>query len=352
MTLRYPYTGAPAYGSTKEIAPGLHWLQMPLPASLRHINLYLIEEKTGWVVVDTGIRGKETRDLWEKIFSQALAGKPVSRIICTHMHPDHTGQAGFIAHRFNVPLYMSYAEYYQSRVMYTMMQEGGYSHSTEHYFRAGLSATFVKALQASRNAFSASSDDQPLPSAFIRLTDGDELQLGNHSWQVMTGSGHSPEHVCLYCPRLRMFISGDQILPSITSNVSVYPTEPEADPMSDWLASQESFKTRLPDDILVLPAHNMPFYGVKQRLQELIDHHEDRMLILEECCIKPSTAVRLLPHLFARKLEGYTRIMALGECVAHLNCLMNRGKIKRLLLDSVYHYQSIGPARTCPRGSA
>ena len=341
--LTYPFTDAPSYGSIKAVGPGVYWLQMPLPMSLNHINLYLIEEDTGWVVIDTGIRGSETSDWWLKIFDHALGGKPVNRIICTHMHPDHTGQAGFISEHFKAPLYMSYGEYYQARIMGSMMRDGGNWQMSEYYQRAGFSEAFMTSIREARSSFTPTAEDKPLPSAFIRLSEGDEIKLGDHNWQIMTGTGHSPEHVCLYCPELKLFISGDQILPVITSNVSVYPTEPEANPMLGWLASHEDFMARLPDDILVLPAHNMPFYGVQARLQALIDHHEDRMLALEENCLEATSAIDLLPHLFSRKLEGMTKVMALGECVAHLHLLMSRGRIKRLLKDDIYLYQSIDP---------
>ncbi|MEX0942040.1 MAG: MBL fold metallo-hydrolase [Pseudomonadales bacterium] len=341
--LRYPYSEPPAFGTTLEVTDGVYWLQMPLPMSLKYINLYLIDAGDSWVLVDTGIRGNETRDLWQQIFSTQLADKPVSKVICTHMHPDHTGQAGFVCEYWQAPLYMSYAEYYQARTMGNMMRDGGNWQMTDYFVRAGIEPGFLEQMRQNRSNFTPEPEDRPLPPSFIRLTDGDTLQLGDQEWQVITGSGHSPEHVCLYCKSLRILISGDQILPVITSNVSVQPTEPFANPMVGWLYSHERFKQLLPSDILVLPAHNLPFYGVQERLQQLIDHHEDRMLILEENCVEPQLAVDLLPYLFARELEGHTRFMALGECIAHLHCLMTRQRIERIEDGEVYRYLSIDP---------
>ncbi|HIG40603.1 MAG: MBL fold metallo-hydrolase [bacterium] len=342
-SLTYPYDEPPPFGTTREIAPGVRWLQMPLPMSLKYINLYLIEEDDGWVIVDTGIRGEETRDLWTKVIDNELGGKPVSRVICTHMHPDHTGQTGFLYELCQVPLYMSYSEYYQAKTMNNMMREGGSWQMSEYFLRAGIEQSFLEELRDMRSSFAPDAEDLPLPSSFIRLSDGDTLTLGKHDWHIVTGTGHSPEHVCLYCPALKLFISGDQILPVITSNVSVHPTEPFANPMVGWLESHEKLIELLPDDLLVLPAHNLPFYGIHERLQQLIDHHEDRMLILEENCIEPRIAVDLLPYLFARKLEDFTRIMALGECIAHLHCLITRNRIERILDGNVYRYKSIDP---------
>lgn len=341
--LEYPYASPPPFGDVQEVAPGVFWLQMPLPMSLQYINLYLLEEDTGWTVVDTGIRGEETRELWETIFDERLGGKPVTRVICTHMHPDHTGQSGYISERWQAPLCMSYAEYYQARSMGSMMSSGGNWQMTEYFLRAGIEPDFLERMRENRSSFTPEPEDRPIPPSFIRLTDGDSLEIGGTTWQVITGSGHSPEHVCLYSKALRVLLSGDQVLPVITSNVSVQPTEPFGNPMIGWLASHERFKSLLPNDLLVLPAHNLPFYGLHERLQELIDHHEDRMLILEETCVEPQVAVDLLPHLFARELEGHSKFMALGECIAHLHCLMTRHRIERFVDGEVYRYRSIDP---------
>lgn len=341
--LTYPYDNTPAPGKTMEVAPGVYWLQMPLPMSLNHINLYLLEGKNGWTVVDTGIRGSETRDLWLDLFEKELRGKPIDQVICTHMHPDHTGQAGFISEYWHAPLLMSYSEYYQARVMNTMMREGGTWQMSEYFVRAGIDQSFLEEMREGRSNFMPEAEDRPLPGAFLRMKDGDKLEIGNNQWLVITGNGHSPEHVCLYCKELRILISGDQILPVITSNVSVQPTEPFANPLVGWLESHEKFKKLLPNDILVLPAHNRLFYGVQERLQQLIDHHEDRMLLLEENCTTPQKAIDLLPHLFKRKLESYSLFMGLGECIAHLHCLMGRNRIERTLEKDVFLYRSIDP---------
>ena len=344
--LEYPYSLPPAPGKTIEVAPGVRWLRMPLPMSLDHINLYLLEDDDGWYVIDTGIRGAATRELWLQIIANELGGKPVKRIICTHMHPDHTGQAGFLYEHCQAPLLMSHGEYYQARAMGTMMREAGNWQMPVYFRRAGLDQAFLEQMRDMRSSFTPEPEDRPFPGSYIRLTDGDTLQIGAHEWLVITGNGHSPEHVCLYAKDLRLLLAGDQILPVITSNVSVHPTEPYANPMVGWLASHERFKTLLPNDILVLPAHNLPFYGVHERLQQLIEHHEDRMLILEEQCVEPRVAIDLLPYLFNRKLEGMTRVMALGECIAHLHCLLSRNRIERFEADGLYYYRAIDPTLT------
>ena len=160
---------------------------------------------------------------------------------------------------------------------------------------------------------------------------------------MVVGSGHSPEHACLYCDALKIMISGDQILPVITSNVSVFPNEPEANPLKAWMESHDRF-LETPDDTFVLPAHNLPFKGIRRRLRDLIGHHEDRMLAIEEHCVEPAVAKALLPVLFARKLDARQMMMALGEAIAHLHLLMHKNRIERTLHeDGIYRFRSIDP---------
>ena len=342
--LTYPFAKPPEWGETHEVAPGVYWLRMPLPMSLNHINLYLLEGDDSWTIVDTGIRGPEVRDLWLDIFENRLGDKPVSQIICTHMHPDHTGQAGFLSEHWHAPLLMSYSEYYQARVMNNMMRDGGNWAMSEYFERAGVDPNLLEQMREARSNFQPEPEDHPFPTTYIRLTDGEEIRTGAMTWRVITGNGHSPEHVCLYNAEQRLLISGDQVLPVITSNVSVQPTEPFTNPMVGWLDSHEKFKAAIPDETLVLPAHNEPFYGIQARLQELIDHHEDRMLIIEENCVTPSSAIELLPFLFNRELENHSLFMGLGEAIAHIHCLMHRGRIERTLEGNLYKYRSIDPS--------
>lgn len=328
-----------------------------MAGSLTHINLYLLEDDDGWYVVDTGLGTPSTRDLWFEIFESALHGKEIKGVICTHMHPDHVGQAGMITDHFRVPLYMTRAEYYQARSMFSGYSSYGSNWlSQEFYQRSGIDSGFLEkssqewqrrmpAMRAQMAERKKSSEPEyvSFPVGFRRLQDGDILSIGGHDWLVKVGSGHSPEHACLFCKSLRVLISGDQILPVITSNVSVHPSEPEANPMMSWMDSHERFLD-LPADTFVLPAHNLPFYGVRQRLRALINHHEDRMLAIEEFCTSPQTAKALLPVLFKRELDARQTMMALGEAIAHCHLLLHRNRLERNLDDDgVYRYLSIDP---------
>jgi glyoxylase-like metal-dependent hydrolase (beta-lactamase superfamily II) len=143
------------------------------------------------------------------------------------------------------------------------------------------------------------------------------------------GRGHSPEHLCLHCPELRILISGDQVLPKISSNVSVFPTEPEADPLTEWLDSLAAIKVRVPNNVLVLPSHNEPFYQLHARLDQLIDGHERSLQRLRQELAAPKRAIDVFGLLFRRRVAGDLLVMATGESVAHLNCLLRRGLAMR-----------------------
>ncbi len=343
--LKYPWDNHPAPGTTQEVAPGVRWLSMPMPGSLSHINLYLLEDKHGWWVIDTGLALENVTELWHQIFSQELGNRPVIGVICTHMHPDHIGQASMITDYFRCPLYMTRAEYYQARTF----AGGGASHHSswigqQFYERAGMPSDYLEQLAKMWSQRSSEGMSMPaMPSGYQRLQNGQVLTIGHNDWQVVVGSGHSPEHACLYSAALKVMISGDQILPIITSNVSVHPTEPEANPLKDWMDSHDRFLST-PSDTLVLPAHNLPFYGVRERLRGLISHHDDRMLAIEEACVEPHIAKDLLPVLFARELDPRQMMMALGEAIAHVHLLMYRNRLERTLHeDGQYRFLSIDP---------
>ena len=347
--ISYPIEQQPAPGETLEIAPGVRWLAMPMPGSLGFINLYLLRDRDGWWVVDTGLSNEQTAELWQHIFAKDLQGEAVVGVICTHMHPDHIGQARMITEHFQCPLYMTRAEYYQAR---TFANGGGDSHSSwigqRFYERAGMPADYLEQIGKMWSKRASEGMTMPmLPGGYERLVDGQVLTIGDNDWRVVVGSGHSPEHACLYCEHLKVLIAGDQILPIITSNVSVHPSEPNANPLQDWMASHDHLLKVIPDDTFVLPAHNLPFYGVRARLRDLIAHHDDRMLAIEEACVEPQIAKDLLPVLFNRKLDPRQTMMALGEAIAHVHLLIHRNKLERLAgADGVDRFRTIDPSIT------
>ena len=323
--LTYPWgDDTPETGETFEVAPGVHWVRMPLPFSLKYINLWLIDDGDSWSIVDTGMPLPETKEAWRKIFAEKLGGKPVNRVFVTHMHPDHIGNAGWLDRKWpDSKLYVSRLEYVWCRMLVADTGRDAPQAGIDFYRRAGWSDAQVDNYAARFGGFGRAISR--LPDSYERLQDGDEFEMAGETWRIISGNGHSPEHSCLFCPALNVVISGDQLLPRISSNVSVFPTEPSADPLSDWLHSCEKLKSELPEDVLVLPAHNEPFRGAHTRLQALIDGHEKSLKRLRKRLAEPKRAVDVFTALFGRPIDDDVISMATGESIAHLNCLVNRG---------------------------
>ncbi len=335
--MAHPYEDIPPSGEVIEVAQGVFWLSMPLPfPGLDWINLWLIEGETGWTMVDTGMNDAGTQDIWESIFAKVLGGKPVNRVIVTHLHPDHVGLAGWACRKWNCDLWMTRLEYLTCRTMMADTGRQAPEAGINFYKRAGWDEDAINRYKERFGTFGQSISQ--LPDSFHRLADGDVLTIGGRGWKVITGAGHSPEHACLFCPDLNVLISGDQLLPGISSNVSVLPTEPEANPLQDWQDSCAKLIRSVPEDVLVLPAHNKPFYGAHGRLKALIDGHERQLERLSQRLEEPARVVDLFATLFFRNITLSNISSATGEALAHLNCLRHRGLVKRELVDSVYVY--------------
>lgn len=317
----------PAPGELLPVADGIYWLRMGLPMQLDHINLYVLEDEAGWWIVDTGMKTSDTRKHWRTLLDGPLAGKPVIGVLLTHLHPDHIGQAGWLCERFDVLPSMSHGEYFQARTMSAPTPEEGPSWAVRSFMRKlGLDPERLK--RSGRKFRGMGALIEPLPGGFRRLRAADVLPIGGRQWQVHIGRGHSPEHVCLFDPAEKVLISGDQVIPKITSNVSVMPSEPYANPLQDWLQSIDEFMA-LPDECLILPAHNAPFYGLHRRLTDLKVHHQQHLNELLAAADKAQSALEYLPVLFKRKLDDSSIFLALGECLAHLNYLLEQGRMLR-----------------------
>jgi glyoxylase-like metal-dependent hydrolase (beta-lactamase superfamily II) len=302
-------------------------VRLPLPFRLNHINVWLIEEEDGTTIIDTGLNDSSIREVWESVFNGVMKARPVKRVIVTHLHPDHVGLAGWLCEKFDVPLTMTRTEYLLCRTMTADTGREAPPEGIRFYKAAGFSEEALARYRKRFGFFGAAI--HRLPQSYSRMVDGEHLTIGGREWHVVIGSGHSPEHACLYCPALGLVISGDQILPRISSNVSVHPTEPEADPLAEWLSSCARLKSVLPADVLVLPSHNEPFRGVHIRLDSLIRGHEMALSKLADLCRTPKRAVDVFGTLFLGMVSEATYIMATGESIAHLNCLIGRGKMRR-----------------------
>lgn len=324
---------APETGSVTEVADGVYWLRFALPMKgLDHINLWALRDGDGWVVVDTGIGNKDSKEIWKKHFKELMGGRPIDRVICTHLHPDHTGLAGWLCRKFGAPLLMTRGEYFLCRVLAADTGQVAPREGITFYRKSGYTEEQIELYKMRFGGFGKAISS--LPNSYDRLIDGELGLIDGREWRIVIGSGHSPEHACLWCPELGICLTGDQLLPNISSNVSVWPTEPEANPLQDWIDSCHKLKDVLPEDTLICPAHGIPFYGAHRRLDKLIEHHEKALTRLLEFCETPRLSTEVYSVLFRRPINDGNRIMAVGESIAHLNCLKNRGLVSRRLNDA------------------
>jgi len=329
-TLSYPFDSVPQPGQALAVAPGVWWLRMRLPMpALNHINLWALADDDGWTLVDTGMQTPDTMADWQSAFAGPLAGRPVARVICTHMHPDHIGMAGWLTRQHDCRLWTTRLEYVTCRMLVADTGREAPADGVRFYRAAGWDEAAIEHYRARFGGFGKAV--HALPDSYRRVVDGEELRIGGRAWRAVVGRGHSPEHLCLHCPELELLISGDQVLPRITSNVSVFPTEPEADPLSEWLASLAAIRQRVGDAVLVLPSHNEPFRGLHARLGALIAGHEQRLERVAAELATPRRAVDLFGLLFRRRVGPDMLGMATGESLAHLNCLIGRGVAVREL---------------------
>lgn len=341
--LTYPLGEPPAPGDAVEAAPGVLWLRLPLPmAALNHVNLFAIRDGEGWAVVDAGMNTADSREGWEAALAGPLEGRPVTRVICTHMHPDHLGLVGWLCERFDAPLLMSRLEYVTGRMLVGDTGKPAPKAGTDFFHGCGWTETQLETYRREFGRFGRAV--WALPQSYTRLSDGDVLSIGGDEWRVVTGSGHSPEHVCLWRASDGVFIAGDQILPRISSNVSVWPTEPLQDPLDDWMRSLDKLEALLPPETLILPSHGEPFLGVRERIQALRRGHETSLKRLERRLGEPKRAIDVFSSLFARTIGDGVLGMATGESVAHLNYLTGKGLARRETdADGVFWWTATGP---------
>lgn len=336
--LDYPHGDTlPDTGAVMELAPGVFWLRMGLPFALNHINLWLLRdrfdtgsgEREGWAVVDCGIDSDATRAAWESVFAEHLQGLPILRVIATHCHPDHIGLAHWLCERWNVPLWMTAGEYAFARMMSAQLPGADGTAMFPHFQKHGLqNAAELEKLQTRKHYYA--SMVPAVPQAYRRMHDGEAVRIGGRAWHVITGFGHSPEHAALHYKEAGLLISGDMLLPRISTNVSVFAIEPEADPVKLYLNSLEKF-SRLESNTLVLPSHGKPFRRLHTRITQLQEHHAERLAEVLAVCTAPQSAVDIVPVMFKRPLDGHQLSFAIGEALAHLHALWYEGKLMRRL---------------------
>ena len=354
--LHYPLGDTlPEPGATIELAPGVRWLRMRLPFALDHINLWLLRDfedgpegrREGWTLVDCGIDDPATRADWERLFEDGLQGLPVLRVIVTHMHPDHIGLAHWLTERWSTPdrdcrLWISATDWNAARLACSSTTGFGGTGAALFFARHGLTDPDSLAKVRARTHYYAGMVPA-VPLKFRRLHEGKRLHIGGRAWHCIAGYGHAPEHIALHCPELDLLISGDMVLPRISTNVSVIDIEPEADPLPMYLDSIAAMRG-LPASTLVLPSHGKPFTGLHERIAQLIAHHDDRFAeVLQACAGAPHSAAELLGLMFKRKLDLHQTTFAMGEAVAHLHALEGRGQLRpqKIGSDGVLRYSTV-----------
>lgn len=339
--LIYPYGEAVPDGiNVIKVAENIVWARIPLPWSLDHINVYLFDEGEGWTVIDTGAKGSTGIEAWTAFEDTVLQGKPITRVIATHMHPDHLGLAGWLVERHKAEFWTTQTEYMLASTLWNSAGAEFPENELTYLFRSGVDRSYEPMIRAAGYG-NYKKGVYALPPSYFRIEDGSEFDLGGRKWRVVIGRGHSPEHACLFCLDEPLFIGGDQVLPAITSNVSVYAREPMGNPLAHWLSSLDRMKA-LPGNPLVLPSHGRTFFGLHTRLDALINGHLDKLAKLHDWCLEPRTVVKTFRALYRRKIEGMDFYLALGEAVAHLHLLESLGLVSRSFDGEVYHFKSQG----------
>ena len=348
--ITYPHgEDLPEAGRTLALKPGVKWVRLPLPFMLNHINVWLlrdeIEGRQGWTLVDCGIANDATRALWEQVYATELDGLPVLRVLVTHMHPDHIGLADWHTRRWSNPahdcrMWISATDYAVARMLVLKPSGFGGEAAAEHFRRHGLSDPEAVAKVRARGNYYGSMVPA-VPETYRRLMHGDEIQIGGQAWHCIAGYGHAPEHISLHCEALGVMISGDMLLPRISTNVSVIDSEPEGDPLALFLDSIAALR-ELPAQTLILPSHGRPFVGLHARIAQLQQHHDERLAeVLLACREAPRSAAELLPVLFRRPLDLHQTTFAMGEAIAHLNCLWAQGLLQREAdAEGVWHFRA------------
>lgn len=330
--MRHPWSAPPAPGEATEVARGLLWLRLPLPMVLDHVNVYALDDGESWTLIDTGIHSRRSVALWEDILAGPLEGRPVSRVIATHHHPDHVGMAGWIMAHCGADLWASRTSWLMARMLILDIEERPTSQAMAFWRSGGMDPEIFEQRSQDR-PFNFADICAPLPVGYRRMQEGEKIRAGGRMWDVRMGGGHAAEHVTLWSRDEALVIAGDQILPGISPNIGVYPTEPEADPLSDWLAACDRLARYAREDHLVLPGHKLPFTGLPQRMAQLADNHHAALDRLRDFLTEPRTAADCFPLLFKRRVEAGTYGLALVEAIAHLNHLYHAGELTRWRRD-------------------
>jgi glyoxylase-like metal-dependent hydrolase (beta-lactamase superfamily II) len=331
--MRTPWTEPPAEGEATEVAEGILWFRLPLPMKLDHVNVYALDDGDGWTVIDTGFSSRRSRGIWERLMAGLLGGRPVRRVIVTHHHPDHVGLAGWFQSEHGAETWATRTAWLMARMLTLDVQTEAVAETLTFWRHAGMDEATIEKRRAER-PFNFADIVWPIPLGFRRMFEGEVIRAGGRDWDVRLGNGHAPDHVTLWSRDGEVVISGDQVIQTISPNLGVYATEPEADPVGEWLEACERLSAFATEDQLVLPGHKLPFTGLPHRMQQLIDNHHHALDRLEAYIDTPKTAAQCFQPLFMRTIGDGEFGLALVESLAHLGHLYREGRATRRVSDS------------------
>lgn len=330
--INFPWAEPPGEGTATELAEGVLWIRLPLPMVLNHINVYALDDGDSWTIVDTGVHSRRSVGVWETLLAGPLQGRPVGRVLLTHAHPDHVGMAGWLKDRFGAELVTSRTAYLTARMLILDIEETPTPQALDLWRSAGMDPA-IYAERAAQRPFNFSDMCAPLSIGYTRVQQGNVLRAGGRDWDVHIGNGHAPEHVTLWSRDDDLVLAGDQILPSISPNISVAPGEPAANPLADWLESCERLGQLARTEHVVLGGHNLPFTGLPLRMHALAENHYSALDRLRDHLRTPRTVAECFPVLFRREIGKGIYGLALGESLAHLNWLLHAGEVTRTRRD-------------------
>lgn len=317
-------------GIPQEVAQGVWLVRLPLTASMDHVNIYVLDDCNGWTIVDTGSNTPECRGIIDELFLKGtLSTKPVSQVVATHYHADHVGLVGHIA-EWGAEFRATRTCWLTARLLQMDQRTVPCEQEIRFLQQAGLSALDLAAYRRTSPARYASLVT-PLPYAYHRLADGDVMTIGSRNWTIHCGHGHAAEHATLWSDD-GLAIVGDQILPGISSNLSVHPSEPDSDLVCEYLESCRRFADLAGQTTVCLPGHGLPFTGIPRRCEQLIASQTAALRRLLEHLQRPSTAIDCLPVLYRRPLQGTERTSLIQEAVGFLNHLWKVQLVDREIL--------------------